>query len=80
MGRLEGKSVVITGAGSGIGRAASLLFASEGARLIAVDKTDAVHDTVKMVREAKGVAEGVTGDAGLEADVAGFVAKASGSL
>ncbi|HET9583622.1 MAG TPA: oxidoreductase, partial [Bradyrhizobium sp.] len=30
MGRLEGKSVVITGAGSGIGRAASLLFSREG--------------------------------------------------
>ncbi|MCA6269982.1 MAG: oxidoreductase, partial [Phenylobacterium sp.] len=32
MGRLSGKSVIITGAGSGIGRAASLLFAAEGAR------------------------------------------------
>ena len=31
MGRLEGKSVIITGAGSGIGRAASLLFSKEGA-------------------------------------------------
>ena len=33
MGRLEGKSVVITGAGSGIGRAASVLFSREGAKL-----------------------------------------------
>jgi len=38
MGRLEGKSVIITGAGSGIGRAASLLFTKEGAKLIAVDR------------------------------------------
>ena len=47
MGRLEGKSVVITGAGSGIGRAASLMFTKEGAKLIAVDKTDAVDETVQ---------------------------------
>ena len=39
MGRLEGKSVIITGAGSGIGRAASLLFTKEGAKLIAVDRS-----------------------------------------
>ena len=35
MGRLQGKSVIITGAGSGIGRAASLMFTREGAKLIA---------------------------------------------
>ena len=46
MGRLEGKSVIITGAGSGIGRAASLLFTREGARLIAVDRSEAVKETV----------------------------------
>ena len=43
MGRLEGKSAIITGAGSGIGRAASLLFTKEGAKLIAVDRTEGVR-------------------------------------
>ena len=47
MGRLEGKSVIITGAGSGIGRAASLLFTKEGAKLIAVDRTEGVKETVE---------------------------------
>src|SRR5438876_1202531 len=52
MGRLEGKSVIITGAGSGIGRAASLLFTQEGAKLIAVDRTDGVNETVAQARKA----------------------------
>ena len=76
MGRLEGKSVIITGAGSGIGRAASLLFTKEGAKLIAVDKTEAVKDTVDQVRKAGGTAEAVIADAGSEDDVKGYVAKA----
>jgi NAD(P)-dependent dehydrogenase (short-subunit alcohol dehydrogenase family) len=76
MGRLTGKSIVITGAGSGIGRAASLMFTKEGAKLIAADKTDAVEETVKLVRDAGGTAEAVRGDAGLEADVAAFIGKA----
>jgi NAD(P)-dependent dehydrogenase (short-subunit alcohol dehydrogenase family) len=76
MGRLEGKSIVITGAGSGIGRAASLIFTREGAKLIAVDKTDNVDETVKLVRAAGGTAEAVKADAGVEADVAAFVGKA----
>ena len=50
MGRLQGKSVIITGAGSGIGRAAALLFTREGARLIAVDRTEAVMETVDEVK------------------------------
>jgi NAD(P)-dependent dehydrogenase (short-subunit alcohol dehydrogenase family) len=76
MGRLEGKSVIITGAGSGIGRAATLLFAKEGARLIAVDRTEAVNDTVAEVRKADGIAEALTADAGLEKDVVSFIDKA----
>ena len=76
MGRLEGKSVIITGAGCGIGRAASLLFTREGAKLIAVDKTEGVKETVEQVRKAGGTAEAVIADAGLESDVKGFIAKA----
>ena len=76
MGRLEGKSVIITGAGSGIGRAASLLFTKEGARLIAVDRTEGVDETVAEVRKAGGTAEAVTADAGSEKDVIAFIDKA----
>jgi NAD(P)-dependent dehydrogenase (short-subunit alcohol dehydrogenase family) len=76
MGRLEGKSVIITGAGSGIGRAASLLFAKEGAKLTAVDRTDGVNETVAQVKTAGGIAEAVMADAGSEKDVMAFIDKA----
>ena len=76
MGRLEGKSVIITGAGSGIGRAASLLFTREGARLIAVDRSESVKETAKLVSDAGGTVEAVMADAGSEADVKAFIDKA----
>ena len=76
MGRLEGKSVIITGAGSGIGRAASLMFTKEGAKLIAVDKTEGVKETVQQVLNAGGTAEAVMADVGTESDVKAFIAKA----
>jgi NAD(P)-dependent dehydrogenase (short-subunit alcohol dehydrogenase family) len=76
MRRLEGKSVIITGAGSGIGRAAAFLFAREGARLIAVDRSEAVTDTVEQVKKAGGIAEAVTADTGSEKDVIGFIERA----
>jgi NAD(P)-dependent dehydrogenase (short-subunit alcohol dehydrogenase family) len=76
MGRLEGKSVIITGAGSGIGRAASLLFAREGAKLIIVDRSDGVKETAKLVSDAGGIVEAVIADAGSESDVKAFIDKA----
>src|SRR5947207_14118093 len=76
MGRLEGKSVVITGAGSGIGRAASLLFTKEGAKLIAVDRSESVKETAKRVSDAGGIVEAVMADAGSESDVIGVIGKA----
>jgi NAD(P)-dependent dehydrogenase (short-subunit alcohol dehydrogenase family) len=76
MGRLQGKSVIITGAGSGIGRAASLLFTREGAKLIAVDRTEAVKETVDEVKKAGGIAEAIIADAGSETDVIAVIDKA----
>lgn len=76
MGRLAGKSVVITGAGSGIGRAAAQLFAKEGGRLIIVDRSDSIHETAKLVSDAGGTVQAVTADAGSESDVKAFIDKA----
>ncbi len=77
--RLEGKVAIITGAGSGIGRAASLLFASVGARLVLGDKTAGVHETARLVGEAGGAAKSLQIDAGVESDVAELVATAYSS-
>ena len=76
MGRLAGKSVIITGAGSGIGRAAAQLFSLEGAKLIIVDRSESVHETAKLVSDAGGTIEAITADAGSESDVKAYVEKA----
>lgn len=76
MGRLQGRAAVITGAASGIGRAASLLFAREGARVVCVDKVEAVSETAEMVAKAGGVAVAMMGDAGDDAFVKSYVDRA----
>jgi NAD(P)-dependent dehydrogenase (short-subunit alcohol dehydrogenase family) len=76
MGRLSGKTAIITGAGSGIGRASAILFAQEGANLVIADKMDSVNETADLVRQAGGKVTALTGDAGDEAFVESLVAKA----
>ncbi len=68
--RLKGKIALITGAGMGMGREASLLFAEEGARVVVGDiNKAAAEDTVALVKKAGGDALAVAGDVALEADV-----------
>ncbi|MEI7447220.1 MAG: SDR family NAD(P)-dependent oxidoreductase [Burkholderiales bacterium] len=76
-GRLAGKRAIVTGAGSGIGRASARLFAAEGAAVLVVDRSAAaVGQTAAMIREAGGTAIAQAADAGSDADVAAFVARA----
>jgi len=63
MGRLEGKVALITGAGSGMGRAASEIFAREGARVVVVDYVEeGGAATVDAVRAGGGEASFVRAD------------------
>lgn len=70
--RFEGQSVIVTGAGSGIGRATARLFAEQGARVLAVDvsgdlaETAKGHDGISLLQ----------GDCGSEAFVKAAIAAA----
>jgi len=69
-GRLHGKVALITGAGMGMGREASVLFATEGARVVVCDINDkAARETVALVERAGGKAVAAVGDVAVEADV-----------
>lgn len=73
MAALAGKIAIITGAGSGIGRASALRFAAEGAKLILGDKRSSVKDTAAAVRDSGGQAQAYEIDAGIEADVISLI-------
>ena len=70
---LQGKIAIVTGAGSGIGRASALLFAQHGAKVIASDITGKQDDTAA---QNPGSITAVQADVGKESDVQMLVAKA----
>jgi NAD(P)-dependent dehydrogenase (short-subunit alcohol dehydrogenase family) len=74
---LSGKSTIVTGGGSGIGRAASLVFAREGARVIVADVVEqGGRETVEMIRGKGGDAQFHRCDVSRAADVDAMIAAA----
>ena len=72
---VHGKTAVITGAGSGIGRATALRLAREGARVVVADiNEEEGHETVGLVTQAGGVARFFATDVTDEERVEGAIA------
>ncbi len=69
-GLLDGKSALVTGGGGGIGRAAALAFAREGARVAVADiAAEAARETVALVNAAGGQAISLSGEVVRDAEV-----------
>jgi NAD(P)-dependent dehydrogenase (short-subunit alcohol dehydrogenase family) len=80
-GRLADKVALITGAGMGMGREASLLFAEEGARVVVADiDRAAAEETVRLIAHAGGQAVVAVGDVAVEGDVQRMVAEGVGAF
>lgn len=75
MGRLDGKVAVITGAGSGMGRASAVLFAREGAKVVCADRSGEEEVTAKLIGDD---AVAVHVDISVESDVEQMIATAEG--
>ncbi len=79
MGRLDGKVVVITGAGGGMGRDAAQLFSEEGASVCAADvNAEAAEETVASCREAFAVQVDVAEETSVAAMMAATVGRYGG--
>jgi NAD(P)-dependent dehydrogenase (short-subunit alcohol dehydrogenase family) len=76
MKRLENKACIVTGAGSGIGKATAERMAEEGGKIVCVDlNKDAVQATAEAIRAAGGTAEAVAADVSDDKQVQAFVDK-----
>lgn len=68
--RFENKICIVTGGGSGIGRATSMRLASEGGTVIVVDNNEQHgNDTVEIIKQHKGNAAFIKTDVGVSADI-----------
>ncbi len=68
--RLDNKVILVTGAGSGMGRVAAHLFTREGAKVVATDLAEEpLAETVALVRDTGGSIIGVPGNVAVAADV-----------
>jgi NAD(P)-dependent dehydrogenase (short-subunit alcohol dehydrogenase family) len=75
-GEFKDKAILVTGGGSGIGRASALLLAQAGGRIAVVDQTlPAAEQTVQAIRQAGGEAIALQADVADEQAVQGMVAR-----
>jgi len=74
---LHNKRIIVTGAGSGIGRATCRLAADEGAAVMAVDVNDSVRETAEQIERGGGRVIAVQADASAEEAVEAFVDQCS---
>lgn len=74
--RFQDKIVIITGAGGGIGRAAAIRFATEGASIMAVDRDETgLIETASAVAELGGTSRTIAADVTKDDEVQNFVAE-----